>query len=131
MRGLATALGIVMLGVAAGPAAGQSVRFEVVVNAPPVIARVAVGDPLFAWNGYPARGAWLADSRLARLHRRHMVWLAQQRARLEAMRRHDHRYWQQVRRYERERVQRERELEREYQRWLRDRDRHARRGHRH
>jgi hypothetical protein len=128
MKGLVTALGIVMLGVAAGPVAGQSVRFEVVVNAPPVTARVAVGDPIFTWNGYPARGAWLTDARLARMHRQHMVWLAQQRVHFEAMRHHDQRYWQLVRKYERDRLKRERALEREYQRWLRDRERHGRRG---
>ena len=131
MRGLATALGIVMLGVAAGPAAGQAVRVEVGVNVPPVSARVVVGHPVFSWYGYPARGAWVTNPYLVRLHRRHMTWLAHERARFEAMRHHDRRYWQLVRAYERERLERERALEREYQRWLRDRDRQAHRGHRH
>lgn len=131
MRRLATALGIVMLGVAARPAAAQSVRFEIAVNAPPVSARVVVGDPIFTWNGYPARAAWMTDRRLARLHRLHMIWLAQERARFDAMRRHDHHYWQQVRKYERERGKRERALEREYRRWLRDRDRHGRHSRHH
>jgi hypothetical protein len=129
--GLGIALGIVLLGVVAGPSAGQAVRVEVGINVPPVAARVVVGHPAYLGYGYPAGGAWVSNARLARLHRQHMMWVARERARLEAMRRHDRRYWQAVRAFERERLARERVLEREYQRWLRDRERGVRHGPRH
>ncbi len=121
MKGLATALGIVMLGVAAGPAAGQTLRVEVGVNAPPVSARVVLGQPIFAWYGY--RGAWRTDPYLARLYRQHMIWLARERERFAHMRRDDWRYQRSAQLYERERLERERVLDRAYQRWARDRDR--------
>jgi len=123
MKGLATVLGIVMLGVAAGPAAGQAIRVEVGVHAAPISARVVFGPPIFTWYGYPARGAWRTNPYLARLYREHMIWLARERERFAHMRRNDWRYRQFVQRYDRDRIARERMLTREYQRWYRDRDR--------
>jgi hypothetical protein len=128
--GFLTALGIVALGVVAGPADGQAVRVEVGVITPPVAARVVVGRPVYPVYRYPATGVWITNAHLAHLHRRHMAWLAREQARLDAMRYRDRRYWQAVRAFERERLQRERELERAYQRWLHDRERDARHGHR-
>lgn len=123
MKGLATVLGIVMLGVAAGPAAGQAVRVEVGVNSPPVSAHLIFGQPTFAWFGYGDRGVWRTNPYLTRLYWQHMRWLARERARFAHMRRGDWRYRQYVRAYERERFERERALTREYQRWFRGRDR--------
>lgn len=123
MRRLATALGIVMLGLTAVPAAGQAVHVEVGLNAPPVSARVVLGPPIFTWYGYPVRGVWLTDPYLVRLHREHLIWLAHERARFAAMHRYDRGYWDAVRVYQRERVAREVVLERAYQRRVGDRDR--------
>jgi len=68
--GLVSALGIVLLGIAAAPAAGQAVRVEIGVNVPPVAARVVVGHPVYPVYRYPARGLWVTNAHLARLHRR-------------------------------------------------------------
>lgn len=128
---LATALGIVLLGVAVVPVAAQAVRVEVGVNTPTVAARVVLGHPDYPLYRYPARGVWVTNPYLYRLHRRHTVWLAREQARLRAMRYHDRRYWQAVRAYERARLEREREMERAYHRWLREQERDRRHGHRH
>jgi hypothetical protein len=128
--GLVSALGIVLLAIVAESATAQAVRVEVGVSTPTVAARVVLGHPDYPVYRYPARGVWVTDPYLYRLHRRHTVWLAREEARLRAMRYHDRRYWQAVRAYERARLEREREMERAYQRWLREQERDRRHGHR-
>lgn len=121
-------LGIILLGVAAWPAEGQGLRIAIGVNAPPIAARVVIGQPMYStYHARPA-GVWVTNPYLARLHRRHVTWVAREQAHLRAVRRYDHGYWKAVRAFERERMKRERELDRAYARWVRDQERANRKG---
>jgi len=125
------ALGLILLAAAAWRADGQGLRVAVAINTPPVAARIVIGEPMYSTYHYRPAGVWITDPYLARLHRRHMVWVSHEQARLQAGYRHDHRYWKAVRAFQRERARRERELDRAYDRWLRDQERGHRKGHRH
>lgn len=128
--GIVGGLGILLaLAVTAGPAAAQRVHVEVGVHAPPISARVSVGDPGYRMVRHPA-SVWVTVPYLARLHRAHTRWLVRQEARLYALRPYPREYHRALRAFERERARRERELDRAYWRWVRDQERgHRGRGH--
>jgi hypothetical protein len=115
-RALVGVVGSILLGVVAGPAEGQGLRVVVGVNASPVSMRLTIGTPAYLYPYRPV-GVWVTDPYLARLHRRHVAWIAREQARLDALRRHDREYRTAVRAFERHRMQRERAIERAYWKW--------------
>ena len=124
-RALFGVIGIVLLGLTAEPAAGQGLRVVVGVNAPPVSARIAFGEPAYLYP-YRPYGTWVTDPYLARLHRRHMAWLAREQARLDALRYYDREYRKALREFERNRIKREREIARDYWKWEHERSKRGR-----
>jgi hypothetical protein len=126
-RALVGVIGLILLGLAAEPVEAQGLRVVVAVKAPPVAARIVLGEPAYLYP-YRPYGVWVTDAYLARLHRRHVTWLAREQARLVAMRRHHREYRQAARAFERERARREREIDRAYREWEKRHDRRHRRG---
>lgn len=126
-RVLVGVIGLILLGLAAEPVEAQGLRVVVAVKAPPVAARIVIGEPAYRYP-YRPYGVWVTDAYLARQHRRHVAWLAREHARIEAMRRHHREYRQALRGFERDRTRREREIERAYRDWEKRQDRRHRRG---
>jgi len=130
-RAIIGVIGLVLPGITAAPAVGQ-VHVVVGVNAPPVSAHVVIGEPAYLVTErvyvYPYRpyGIWVTDRHLVRLHRRHVLWIEHEHARIARLRHRDRAYWKAVRDFERERVKRERAIDREYRNRTRELNRDSR-----
>ncbi len=118
------------LGLGARDTAAQAIRVDVGINAPPVAARVMIGEPAYRVREYYPHRDWVRYGPYAEAYRRHDAWVAYELRWLRASYMSPREYRKALRAFERERAKRERDLERAYQRWLYDRyDGHRGRGH--